>query len=268
MIAAEQKCPANRVAIDGINMRFTALSTPVEALRDINFNVQDGEFVSIIGQSGCGKTTLLRIIGGLERPSSGQIYLSGRPIFKDNSVDRKATRSMGYVFQQATLLPWRTAFDNVMLPFELLGTEKKEATERANTALELVGLADFADKHPFELSGGMQQRVSIARALAFDPEILLMDEPFGALDALTRTRMIFELHDIWLKTKKTIIFVTHDIGEAVVLSQRVVVLSPRPGRVKKIVDINLPLERDQEIFKQAEFRRHREMLEQAMGVLY
>jgi len=268
MAETTQHSNTYRVVIEGVSKRFSALGSPVEALRDISFHVKEGEFVSILGQSGCGKTTLLRIIGGLEFPTQGQVYLSGRPIFQNNNVDRRATRSMGYVFQQATLLPWRNAFQNVMLPFELLGTPKKKATEKAYAALELVGLKDFADKYPFELSGGMQQRVSIARALAFDPELLLMDEPFGALDALTRARMTFELHEIWRKTGKTIIFVTHDIGEAVVLSQKVVVLSPRPGRVQEIVEIDLPEKRDNQILKMPAYSQYLDKLRKALGVLH
>jgi NitT/TauT family transport system ATP-binding protein len=213
----------------------------VEALLDIDLSVAAGEFVSLIGPSGCGKSTLLRLIGDLTSPTSGAITVNGKP-----AARARQDRDYGMVFQAPILFDWRTVQGNVELPLEISGTPKGQRTERALEHLRLVELSDFASHYPWQLSGGMQQRVAIARALAVDPAILLMDEPFGALDEMTRERMNLELLKIWDRTNTTIVFVTHSIAEAVFLSTRVVVLSPRPGRISTIIDIDLPRTRTAE----------------------
>ncbi len=202
------------------------------AVKDLNFAVNEGEFLTLVGPSGCGKSTLLDLLGGFSTPTKGRILLDGREI-KGPGLDR------GTVFQQYALFPWKTARGNIEFGLEAKGVPKKEWKEQAAYYLDLVGLKHFADRYPHELSGGMKQRIAIARSLAFNPDVLLMDEPFAALDAQTRETLQSELLRIWEKTRKTIIFITHGIDEAVYLGQRVVVLSPNPGTVKKIVDIPL-----------------------------
>jgi len=207
--------------------------TDVIALRDIGFEVRKGEFVTVVGPSGCGKSTLMRILAGLERASSGTASLGGKAVVGPS-------RDVGVVFQAPVLLPWRTVLQNVLVPAQIQGRDIKVATERAKHYLALVGLENFATKYPGELSGGMQQRVGIARAFVNDPMLLLMDEPFGALDAMTRETMNLELHKLKERTGATIMLVTHSIPEAVFLGDRVIVMSPRPGRVTQIVDVDLP----------------------------
>lgn len=207
----------------------------VEALRGIDLTIAPGEFVSLLGPSGCGKSTLLRIIGDLVEPSAGSVMVNGK-----GATQARRDRDYGIVFQQATLYEWRSVLKNVELPLEIMGHSKEEREQRARAMLDLVQLGDFAARFPYQLSGGMQQRVAIARALSFQPSILLMDEPFGALDEMTRERMQAEVLRIWSQTGTTVIFVTHSIPEAVFLSSRVVVMSPRPGRIAGIVEIDLP----------------------------
>jgi NitT/TauT family transport system ATP-binding protein len=211
----------------------------VEALVDIDLSIAAGEFVSLIGPSGCGKSTLLRIIGDLTSPTTGTVMVNGKP-----APRARLDRDYGMVFQAPVLFDWRTVQGNVELPLEVSGTGKRERTERALEHLRLVELSDFAGHYPWQLSGGMQQRVAIARALAVDPAIILMDEPFGALDEMTRERMNLELLKVWERTETTIVFVTHSIAEAVFLSTRVVVMSPRPGRISAVIEIDLPRQRD------------------------
>jgi NitT/TauT family transport system ATP-binding protein len=224
------------VSIRGVNKTFeTGGSESVVAVQDINLEIGANEFVSLIGPSGCGKSTLLRLIADLLTPTSGQLSVNGK-------LPRQARldRDYGFVFQAATLYDWRTVSQNVQLPLEIMGYPPARRAARAREMLELVELEKFGRHYPWQLSGGMQQRVAIARALAFEPPLLLMDEPFGALDEFTRERMNMELLKIWGKTGGTVIFVTHSIAEAVFLSNRVVVMSPRPGRITKVVDIGLP----------------------------
>jgi NitT/TauT family transport system ATP-binding protein len=224
------------VSIRGVNKIFeTGGSESVVAVQDINLEIGANEFVSLIGPSGCGKSTLLRLIADLLTPTSGQLSVNGK-------LPRQARldRDYGFVFQAATLYDWRTVSQNVQLPLEIMGYPPARRAARAREMLELVELEKFGRHYPWQLSGGMQQRVAIARALAFEPPLLLMDEPFGALDEFTRERMNMELLKIWGKTGGTVVFVTHSIAEAVFLSNRVVVMSPRPGRFTKMVDIGLP----------------------------
>ena len=213
----------------------------VEALREIDLAVGRGEFISLIGPSGCGKSTLLRIVGDLVSPTAGTATVNDKP-----ARQARLDRDYGMVFQAPVLFDWRTVQKNVELPLEIIGTPGRQRAEKAKAMLELVELAEFGGLRPWQLSGGMQQRVAIARALALDPAILLMDEPFGALDEMTRERMNLELHRIWDQTGTTVIFVTHSIPEAVFLSTRVVVMSARPGRISTIVSVDLPRERSVE----------------------
>lgn len=221
----------------------------VEALSHINLEVSDGEFVSILGPSGCGKTTLLRIIAGLDHATGGTILLDG------NKIEGPCPR-MAMIFQEYSLYPWRTVINNIAFGLEMKGMEKQKRREMAFQFLELVGLVDFAGSYPYELSGGMRQRVAVARALAIEPQILLMDEPFGALDAQTRNMLQKELLEIWQKTRKTVIFVTHSVDEAVYLSDRVVVLTARPGTIKDMVHIDLPRPRERTGAEFARIRRY------------
>lgn len=207
----------------------------VTALADVSLDVQPGEFVSLLGPSGCGKSTLLRLIGDLLRPTKGDLWVKGK-----SAPQARQDRDYGMVFQAPALFDWRTVAHNVQLPLELLGIAKAERERRTTDLLKLMNLQDFAKSYPWQLSGGMQQRVSIARALSFRPSILLMDEPFGALDEMTRERLNIELLTIWAQTGTTVIFVTHSIPEAVFLSDRIVVMTPRPGKVERIIAVDLP----------------------------
>ena len=221
----------------------------IEALRDINLSIGTEEFVAVVGPSGCGKSTLLKILAGIERRTSGTIRLAGRPL-------DGPTRELGIVFQTPVLLAWRTVLNNLMLPVEVQHRDRASHLAKAQALLALTGLDGFADRYPFELSGGMQQRVSICRALVHDPSFLLMDEPFGALDAMTRETMNLELLRIWKESRKTAILVTHSIPEAVFLADRVVAMSPRPGRIAEIIPIDLPRPRTLGMFTSEAFGRH------------
>ena len=238
----------NAVDIRKLSLVFEARDGAVHALSDIDLTIRRGEFVSLIGPSGCGKTTLLRVVADLERATSGEVAVNGV-----SPREAREGRQYGYVFQSPALYPWRSVGRNVELPLEIFGWGRAAREKAAREKLELVGLSGFAGKFPWQLSGGMQQRASIARALSFDPALLLMDEPFGALDEITRDRLNLELRSVWAKTGKTVIFVTHSIPEAVFLSTRVVVMSPRPGRIADIVEASLPSERPVSIRESAEF---------------
>lgn len=216
-----------------VGVRYASRRGPIEALAGVDLRIGRGEFVSILGPSGCGKSTLLKLAAGLLPPSQGELLLDGTPI----SAPRRET---GVVFQKPNLLPWKSVRANVLLPARTLGLPKAQATARAEQVLELVGLAAFADNYPFELSGGMQQRVGIARMLLHDPQLLLMDEPFAALDAMTREHLMLELQRIWQAQAKSVLFITHSIAEAVFLSDRVLVMSARPGRIVENLAIDLP----------------------------
>ena len=229
-----------------LSLVFQTADAPVYALSKVNLAVEDGDFVSFIGPSGCGKTTLLRVIADLEQATSGTITVNGM-----TPQEARLKRAYGYVFQAPALYPWRTVERNVGLPLEIMGLD--HAAERIAKNLELVNLKGFEKKYPWQLSGGMQQRVSIARALAFDPKLLLMDEPFGALDEIVRDKLNQQLLELWDRTKKTVVFVTHSIPEAVFLSSKIVVMSPRPGRIIDVIETNQPRNRTLDIRETPEF---------------
>ena len=236
------------ISIKNVDLIFETNDGPVQALKDVSLEVGGGDFVSFIGPSGCGKTTLLRAIAALEMPTKGHLSVNSK-----SPDSARIDREYGYVFQAAGLYPWRTVEGNVRLPLEIMGYSQAEKKERIQKVIELVELKGFEKKFPWQLSGGMQQRASIARALAFDANILLMDEPFGALDEIVRDRLNSELLDLWRQTKKTICFVTHSIPEAVFLSTKIVVMSPRPGRITDTIQSTLPLKRDLNIRDSQEF---------------
>ena len=240
------------ISVKDVDLIFETNDGPVQALRNVSLEVEKGDFVSFIGPSGCGKTTLLRAIAALEIPTKGNLTVNGK-----SPDSARIDREYGYVFQAAGLYPWRTVEGNIKLPLEIMGYSKTEIKERIQKVIELVELKGFEKKFPWQLSGGMQQRASIARALAFDANILLMDEPFGALDEIVRDRLNSELLDLWRQTKKTICFVTHSIPEAVFLSTKIVVMSPRPGRITDTIQSTLPSKRDLNIRDSQEFYKNR-----------
>ena len=236
------------ISAKNLNLTYETNDGPVHALKDVSLDIKKGEFVSFIGPSGCGKTTFLRCIAGLETPTSGDISVNGM-----TPDEARKARAYGYVFQAAGLYPWRTIGGNISLPLEIMGFSKAEQRERVNRVMDLVDLGGFEKRFPWQLSGGMQQRASIARALAFDADILLMDEPFGALDEIVRDHLNEQLLKLWARTEKTIAFVTHSIPEAVYLSTKIVVMSPRPGRITDVIDSPLPKDRPLDIRDSAEF---------------
>lgn len=240
----------NKPVIDAksVDLTFETNDGPVHALKGIDLEISKGEFVSFIGPSGCGKTTFLRCIAALEQPTGGTLTVNGM-----SPDEARRQRAYGYVFQAAGLYPWRSIAKNIKLPLEIMGYSKEEQNRRVEEVLELVELSGFGGKFPWQLSGGMQQRASIARALAFDADILLMDEPFGALDEIVRDHLNEQLLKLWARTDKTIGFVTHSIPEAVYLSTKIVVMSPRPGRIHDVIESPLPKERPLDIRDSAEF---------------
>jgi NitT/TauT family transport system ATP-binding protein len=244
-----------KIVLDGVTKVFPVRGgDTLTALEDVSLTVPAGEFLTVVGPSGCGKSTLLDLLGGLAEPTSGRVLVDGRPV-RGPGLDR------GIVFQQYALFPWRTARSNVEFGLEAGGVPRRERIERARHYLDLVGLAGFADRYPHELSGGMRQRVAIARSLAYDPDVLLMDEPFAALDAQTRDSLQDELLRIWRRTGKTILFITHGIEEAVYLGQRVAVLTSRPGRVKAVVDVAFDRRSTVDDLRSSpEFGRHRHQI--------
>lgn len=229
------------ISVRGVSKVFTVGKGEQVALQDADLEVRQGDFVSLIGPSGCGKTTLMRLIADLIEPTTGTIDVAGK-----TPRQAREDREYGYVFQAPVLYEWRTVLANVTLPLEIMGYDKARRRERARELLKLVGLERFERSYPWQLSGGMQQRVSIARALAFDPKLLLMDEPFGALDEITREAMNLELLRLWQETKKTVVFVTHSIAEAVFLSTHIVVMTARPGRIREVIEVDLPYPRTPE----------------------
>jgi NitT/TauT family transport system ATP-binding protein len=247
---AESVASPQRLAVDvrNVSLTFETSDGKVDALSNVSLQIADGEFVSFIGPSGCGKTTMLRLIADLQQPTSGSLLVNGV-----SAEQARLERRYGYVFQAPALFPWRTIEKNLKLPLEIMGFSDSEQRQRAARYLALVNLTGFERKFPWQLSGGMQQRVSIARALSFDPALLLMDEPFGALDEIVRDHLNEQLLQLWDKTGKTVVFVTHSIPEAVYLSTKIVVMSPRPGRIIDIIDCNFPRHRTLEIRETPEF---------------
>jgi NitT/TauT family transport system ATP-binding protein len=247
---AELISSPQRLAVDvrNVSLTFETADGKVDALSNVSLQIADGEFVSFIGPSGCGKTTMLRLIADLQQPTSGSLFVNGV-----SAEQARLERRYGYVFQAPALFPWRTIEKNLKLPLEIMGFSDSEQRQRAARYLALVNLTGFERKFPWQLSGGMQQRVSIARALSFDPELLLMDEPFGALDEIVRDHLNEQLLQLWDKTGKTVVFVTHSIPEAVFLSTKIVVMSPRPGRIIDIIDCSFPRNRTLEIRETPEF---------------
>ena len=236
------------ISAQNLSLTFQTNDGPVHALQDVSLDINKGEFVSFIGPSGCGKTTFLRVMADLEQPTAGTITVNGV-----SPEEARKSRAYGYVFQAAGAYPWRTIGGNIRLPLEIMGYDKTDQAERVKRVLDLVELSGFEKKFPWQLSGGMQQRASIARALAFDADILLMDEPFGALDEIVRDHLNEQLLSLWARTEKTIGFVTHSIPEAVYLSTKIVVMSPRPGRITDVIDSPLPRERPLDIRDTPEF---------------
>jgi NitT/TauT family transport system ATP-binding protein len=236
------------IRLDGIAKTYrTRRGDPIDAIDDVTLHVAENEFVTLVGPSGCGKSTLLRLVAGLTTPTRGMVRIREQPV-------RAPFPDVGFVFQQPVLLPWRSVLDNVLFSVEMLGLPPRQYRKPALDLLELTGLAGFETKYPRELSGGMQQRVAICRALLPDPSLLLMDEPFGALDAMTREEMSLELLRVWDERRKTILFVTHSIPEAILLADRVVVMTPRPGRIARVLDVPLPRPRTMELEFDARFK--------------
>jgi NitT/TauT family transport system ATP-binding protein len=249
------------IEVRSVSKVYPSQDGPVQALSEVSFAVADAEFVTIVGHSGCGKSTLLRIIAGLLAPSSGAVKVRGR-------IVSAPLPDVGMVFQRPVLLKWRTILDNVMLPIEMLRLPRTKGAERALDLLRLAGLTDFRHHYPAQLSGGMQQRAAICRALVHDPSLLLMDEPFGALDLMTREEMNFELLRIWSDRRKTTLLVTHSISEAVLLADRVIVMTPRPGRVADVIDVKLPRPRTPETKLDPRFVECVRAIGRSIGLLY
>ena len=236
------------IRLDGVRLSYPGKAGPVLALDGVDLAARPGEFVAVVGPSGCGKSTLLKLVSGLLAPSAGQVRVQDVPV-------RGPNPAVGVVFQSPLLMPWRSVLDNILLPIEIRGDRPAKHAAAARALIELVGLSGFADRHPHELSGGMQQRVGLCRALVTDPPLLLMDEPFGALDAMTREQMNAELQRIWMERRKTVLLITHSISEAVYLADRVLVMSPRPGRIVEEVAITLPRPRALAMTESVEFAR-------------
>ena len=252
------------IAVRSVNKRFGPAGTP-PVLDSVDLDIPEGQFVALLGSSGCGKTTLLRAIGGLESATAGEITVSGERVTAAAAERRRALSDVGFVFQEHNLLPWRTALRNVALPLQSRKMARARREQVAAEMLELVGLGHASNKLPHEMSGGMRQRVAIARALAYDPGVLLMDEPFGALDAQTRDNLNLELQRIWLERRKTVVFVTHSISEAVFLADRVVVMQAGPGRVVADITVDLPRPRGIDVMATAEFARYTGLLRDALN---
>jgi NitT/TauT family transport system ATP-binding protein len=249
---------APAISLKEISKSFDKGQNRVDALLDINLDVEQGEFIAVVGASGCGKSTLLRLVAGLMQPTAGTVEIGGRPI-------QGPDPGIGIVFQTPVLLPWRSVRRNVELQLDIRRISTPSVRSRVDDLLQLVGLSGFEERKPYELSGGMQQRVSICRALVHDPSILLMDEPFGALDALTREQMNLELQRIWMETRKTVLFITHSITEAVMLGDRIVVMTPRPGHIMEIVPVPLPRPRDFSAMRVAQFHNACDRVRQLMN---
>lgn len=252
--------PVPLISLRNVGKRFeTRSGTKITALDDVSIDIKADEFITLVGQSGCGKSTLMKLIGGVIKPSSGEIFLAGERL-------TKSSRAVGMVFQRSILLPWRTVLGNILFPIEMLGWRVQDYRKEAARLIDIVGLRGFESAFPGELSGGMQQRASICRALIYDPQVLLMDEPFGALDAMTREDMSLEVMRIWTERRKTVVFVTHSINEAVLLADRVIVMKPRPGKVVMDLKIDLPRPRSLSTEFLSAFQHYVEMIRAAIYV--
>jgi NitT/TauT family transport system ATP-binding protein len=248
------------ISVQNLNKIYrTREGADIQALQDINFEMEQGEFVTVVGPSGCGKSTLLKILAGILPRTDGSVYLMDKPI-------EGPRKDIGVVFQSPVLLPWLTVLDNVMVPAQVQRLDKTEYRQRAIKLLQMSGLGEFEQKYPFELSGGMQQRVGISRALVNDPAILLMDEPFGALDAMTREHMNIELLRIWRESKKTVLFITHSIAESVLLADRVIILTSRPGQIARVIDVDLPRPRSVEMYATPKFGEYSKEIRALLNV--
>ena len=256
-----------RIKFENVSKIFETRSQEIVAVKDFSMEVLTGEFVSIIGPSGCGKSTLIRMLDGIIKPTYGAIYLDGNQVNEEGKMPKETLRKMGFIFQQPNLLPWYTVRENVALPLRIFGLSGQTWEERVDGLLELVGLTKSGQLFPYEISGGMLQRAGVIRAMVHDPEILLMDEPFGALDELTREQLNMELLEIWKETRKTIIFITHNVEEAVLLSSRIYVMGTQPGRLVSTVDIDLPRPRSLKMITQPEFIGYKQKLTKLIGDL-
>ena len=257
-LAAAPPAAAPVIALEGVHLTYRARRGTVPALQDVGLEARPGEFIAVVGPSGCGKSTLLKLVSGLLLPTAGTVRVKGKAV-------TAPTPEVGIVFQSPLLMPWRSVLENVLLPIEIRGLGVARHEKAARDLLKLVGLSGFEDRAPYELSGGMQQRVGLCRALVHDPEILLMDEPFGALDAMTREQMNSELQRIWMERRKTVLLITHSIAEAVYLADRVVVMSPRPGRVVGEVAIDLPRPRTLEMTESVAFAQAANRVRRLLG---
>jgi NitT/TauT family transport system ATP-binding protein len=244
--------------LDGVHLSYPSRRGAVAALEDIGITARPGEFLAVVGPSGCGKSTLLKLVSGLLKPTRGSVRLNGTPVTGPSP-------EVGVVFQSPLLMPWRNVLANILLPIEIRGLSMAEYEPRARALIELVGLSGFADRHPYELSGGMQQRVGLCRALVHDPELLLMDEPFGALDAMTRELMNAELQRIWMERRKTVLLITHSISEAVYLADRILVMGPRPGRIIGEIMVDMPRPRTLDMTESVEFARIANQVRRALN---
>ena len=254
-----------KIKFSNVSKIFETRSQTIIAVKDYSMEIQQGEFISILGPSGCGKSTLIRMLDGIISTTEGDIFIDNEKINNKKKMPYETLRKMGFIFQQPNMFPWYTVKENICLPLKVFGLKGKKWEDHVNSLIKMVGLEEYADARPNEISGGMLQRAGVIRAMAHDPEILLMDEPFGALDELTREQMNIELLDIWAKTGKTIIFITHNIEEAVLLSSRIYVMGTNPGRLVKTVDIDLPRPRNLSMITQPKFIEYREMLEGYIG---
>ena len=257
-----------RITFDHVTKRFETRHQTILAVSDYSMKIKSGEFVSILGPSGCGKSTLIRMLDGIITPTEGEIRIDGEQVnIKGKKVPQSMLKRMGFIFQQPNLLPWYTVRENVSLPLKVFGLKGPQWNERVQCLIDLVGLTKYAEAYPAEISGGMLQRAGVIRAMVHDPEILLMDEPFGALDELTREQLNIELLKIWMETKKTIIFITHNIEEAVLLSGKIFVMGTQPGRLVDVVDIDLPRPRTLQMITQKNFIDYKVQLTNTIGEL-
>lgn len=257
-----------RIKFEHVSKVFETRSQTIVAVQDYSMEIEKGEFISILGPSGCGKSTLIRMLDGIIDPTEGSIYIDGELVAgKKKKISKAMLRKMGFIFQQPNLLPWYTVRENVALPLRVFGLKGEEWEKKVDDLIAMVGLTEYANAYPYEISGGMLQRAGVIRAMVHDPEILLMDEPFGALDELTREQLNMELLDIWKSTGKTIIFITHNIEEAVLLSSRVYVMGTNPGRLVETITLDLPRPRELSMITQPKFIEYKQTLEGYIGEL-